>query len=322
MKLIPQFKHVLLWDRLLPIRGSSPQIRRLHAFADGRAVMLVGDFIESQERVQHWFVEITEAGVTAALVPDKVEARLKELQVQQAGADRWEDVDHWQPRSFSVDGRMGLLLSDKWIYVFEGIRQEPLSIQIENPFAKVPSDYRSGDVYFDPIVCGVSSNNSVPVILRHPDQDYDYACFLSLLEIDVAGRRARWLSRTADGHPIPLIFRPETQVSETPSTVGAFLDHVAWTGGEYLAYSIGSTPRPTYHGMGMNYSVLLRCKLACEEVALIHEEGDSVYGHILSSMDKVVLSPMSRRIRNGRQSLYDLKHDKPLAIELPRGYAS
>jgi hypothetical protein len=315
MKLNPKFKHVLQWDQLLSI-AESPQIRRLHAFANGRAVVLVGAFVRSIGRIQHWFVQVTKAGVTAALVPDQVTARFDDLKKQQQGSDRWSE------RSFSLGERVGLLLSDKWIYLFEDIHHEPLSIQIENPFAMAPS-YRSSHVpiSFDPVVCGVSTNNRVPVIFRHPDESYEYACFLSLLEIDIPARQARWLSKSAEGHPTPLIFRPRPGVNQSPSNVGTYLDHVAWTGSEYLAYSIGSNERPTYHGMGMDYAVLLRCTMDCEDVALIMEEGESVYGHILSSMDKVLLTPMFKSVRKDKQSLHDLEHNLSIAIELPRGYA-
>ena len=162
----------------------------------------------------------------------------------------------------------------------------------------------------------------MPVIFRHPDESYEYACFLSLLEIDVATRQARWLLKSVQGHPVPVIFRPRHEFNRTPSNIGTYLERVAWTGSEYLTYSIGSNERPTYHGMGMDYAVLLRCNRDCEDVTLIKEEGESVYGHILSSMDKVLLTPMFKSVRKGKQSFYDLKQKIPLAIELPRAYAS
>jgi hypothetical protein len=59
----------------------------------------------------------------------------------------------------------------------------------------------------------------------------------------------------------------------------------------------------------------------CEDVALIMEEGESVYGHIMSSMDKVLLTPMFKSVRKGKQSLHDLEHNLSIANELPRGYA-
>ena len=315
MKLKPQFKHLLQWGQLLSI-AEEPQIRKVHAFANGRAVVLVGSFIKSLGQIQHWFVEVTQDRTTASLVPDEVTARFDKLVEQQEGADRWS------LRSFSIGERLGLLLSDKWIYLFEDIHRKPLSIQIENPFETAKS-YRSssGPISFDPVVCGVTSCNKMPVIFRHPDESYDYACFLSLLEIDVVARKARWLSKSAKGHPIPLKFRPRSKLNEMPSNVGTYLNHVAWTGSEYLAYSIGSNERPTYHGMGMDYSVLLGCSIACKKVTLFNEEGESVYGHILSSMDKVLLTPMFKTVRKGKQSLYDLKQKIPVPVELPRGHA-
>ena len=315
MKLTPRFKHVLQWDRLsIP---ESPQIRSLHAFADGRAVLLVGAFDWSLQRIQHWFVQVTQAGVTACLVPDPVTARFDDLKQQQQGAARWS------VRSFQLGARLGLLLSDKWIYLFDDIHQEPLSLRIENPFAMAPS-YRSSHVpiSFDPVICGVSSGNTVPVIFRHPDESRDYACFLSLLEIDIEAGQARWLSKSAAGQPIPLVFRPRPVVNQSPSNIGTYLEHVAWTGSECLAYSIGSNERPLYHGMGTDYSVLLRCNGVGEDVSLIREEGESVYGRILSSMDKVLLTPMFKSVRKGKQSFYDLKQQTSVPIELPRGYAA
>ena len=147
MKLNLQFEHVMQWDQLLSIK-ESPEIGRLHAFADGRAVLLVGAFVWSVGRIQHWFVQVTKAGVTASPLPDQVTARFDDLKKQQQGSDRWSE------QSFLIDDRVGLLLSDKWIYLFDDIHQEPVSIQIENPFAMAPS-YRSSHVpiSFDPVVC-------------------------------------------------------------------------------------------------------------------------------------------------------------------------
>jgi hypothetical protein len=52
IKLKPQFKHALQWDQLLISSAGAPQIRKLHAFVNGCAVVLVGEFVRSLGRIQ------------------------------------------------------------------------------------------------------------------------------------------------------------------------------------------------------------------------------------------------------------------------------
>src|SRR5579862_7465337 len=80
MQLIPQFKTLLEWDALT---GGLPQIRKLHAFPDGSAILLVGNFVEAERVLRHWWIRVTQHGATAHRISDEVDARFDQLTAEQ-----------------------------------------------------------------------------------------------------------------------------------------------------------------------------------------------------------------------------------------------
>jgi len=287
-------------------------IPRLFPIGEGRAILWCVAFADT---VDYWFIEVSREKVSARQVPAEIVAQFDTMHA------RHEQVGDWFIRPFRLGDRIGILLADKLVYLFEGIHADPVAIPILNPFEQAPP-YRGGKLMpFSPAACGSTRDHRLPVIFKAPDASFDYTGCMSLLDIDVAGRTARWSARTADGHPVAVKYRAETVNIHAPEDRSSFLHDLCWTGTGMLVYSIGAHSRPGRRGLGMTYSVLLGCDSEGKQVRLLHEVDESCFGNVLSNPNQIVLEPLFRNgKRKGRQTLYDSATGVESPILFPHGF--
>lgn len=97
-----------------------------------------------------------------------------------------------------VDGRFGVLVGDRALYLFTSFDNEPERYAIENPF-NTPGDDAAKP--FVSVRAGVGRDSRVPVIFRHQNL-LDSQPYYSLLEIDNDRKSAQWIHRTATDLPL------------------------------------------------------------------------------------------------------------------------
>lgn len=126
------------------------------------------------------------------------------------------------PQSFRLQDRVGLLLSDRWAWLFDPLRgDEAVELSIEAPlptWAHARHENLQGACR--PQRCGETVDHRVPVSLQHPDADFDYTGYLSLLDVDVQAARARWSLLDAEGRSRSTL-RPTAMCPKPKFVIGA-----------------------------------------------------------------------------------------------------
>jgi hypothetical protein len=286
--------------------------QEIFPLASGRAVIWVST---SGTDSSPWLIEVSRDGNIYRKLPDSIVKRFEAM------TRRRQSEEDWFILPFQLGERLGVLLADRVIYLFDTIESDPVKIVIENPFALGKSIGSRGVAEpFSPTRCGSTRTHLLPVMFKDPGEWDDYTGFMSLLDIDVEARSARWTLATPKGHPKPIKFRKE--VATIDHHVGSFLHDLCWTGSELLVYSIGARSQPARFGMGMTYSVLLQCDKFGRKVRLLNEADEGCYGRMLHDSNRVLLEPLFKSgKRKGRQTLYDIKARIESPLTMPRGFS-
>jgi len=312
VKLIQDFVAAIDIVPLLPARYL--WFQEIFPLASGRALIWVSTHGNGSSPC---LIEVGIDGNRYRKLPDCILGRFEAIRKDRRSAD------YWFLRPFQLGERLGVLLGDEVIYLFDAIDSEPVEIGIANPFAPGKLTWsKEVDEPFCPIKCGSTRTNLLPVLFRDPNENFDYAGFMSLLDIDLEARSARWTLASPEGHPVPIRFKSETATIDCQGNVGSFLHDLCWTGSELLIYSIGARSRPDRFGLGMTYSVLLQSDGLGKNVRLLNEADESCYGRVLHDQNLVLMEPLFKSgKRRGRQTLYDIEAKIERPLGLPRGFS-
>ena len=223
-------------------------------------------------------------------------------------------------QSFRLGDRIGLLLSDRWLWLFDPLNDdEAVEIAIDSPLPTwAPASWPDNVAAYDVVRCGVTADHRVPVVLGHPAATHDYTAHLSLLDIDAQKRRAFWSLLDGKGRPVSVRYRPNPNFKGVEGHEGTYLCDLAWLGDRFRVFTIGNQ---THVGrQGMSYAAVLETGQRGEKPVLLHELDGGCYGGFDDDFD-VLLAPQSKSgRRKGKAALLTL----PVAAEeelAPRGYS-
>ncbi len=288
-------------------------VQRIHLLSDGSAVV----HLTSEERYdfkEHLAVlrdgKCRIIHEPAALTRARKECEEDPARVQNAHA-----------RSFQMGDRVGLLLSDRWLWLFDPLKgDEAVEMAIDSPLPTwAPASWPDNVATYKPVRCGPTTGHRVPVVLRHPAATHDYTAHLSLLDVDVEGRRARWSLLDGEGRPVSVGFRPNPNFRGVEGHEGTYLGDLAWLGDRLRAFTIGND---THIGrLGMRYAAVLETDPRGEKPVLLHELDEGCHGGFVDGVD-VLLAPLSKSgPRKGKAALLALPDCTEQELAAPRGYA-
>ncbi|HEY8878448.1 MAG TPA: hypothetical protein VIN03_12845 [Roseateles sp.] len=314
MKLKVSAEYVL--SPLAPLLGRAHAwVNRIHVLSDGSAVAHLSS-IDDDEFRDHLVVmrdgrlRVIHEPASLTLARERCEA----------DPDRRKGMF---AQSFRVQDRVGLLLSDRWAWLFDPLHgDEAVELAIEAPlptWAHARHENLRGA--YRPQRCGETVDHRVPVSLQHPDTSHDYTGYLSLLDVDVKAARARWSLLDAQGRPVTVPYEPNPNYEGMEGYGGAQIGGLAWLGDRLRVFNTGNSTHLGRMGHGTSCAVLETGPDGQAPVAL-RVLDESCHGCFVNGGDDVLLEPRFKTgPRKGKPSLLALSAGTEEALAPPRGYA-
>lgn len=290
-------------------------LRGVYPLSDGSAVLHLSTRQGPLGKGRTWLVAANANGVRPLPMTADLEARITECAQDPAT----KKATYGAPRSFQLGDRVGLLVADRWAWVFDPLGgSHPVELAIE-PLALAEGTLSPSS--YEPVRCGAGRDGRVPVIFRHPDAWPDYVCYLSALELDLDRGRGRWAVQSPTGGPIVVPYRVDPEdFNGVPQHAGTTLGDAIWLGDRFRLFTMGNR---SHHGrMGMSYVGVIDCDADGGNPRLVRDIDESAHGLFAADGRHLLLLPFTKKgPRKGKPSLIDLETgvETPLAI---RGLAS
>ncbi len=329
IKLTEQYSVELGMQDLL---SRSSTMTRFMPFRNGRAVVFGwggNEGVYGEGSQLYWLAEITRDGVSRKVLPFEITAHFNDI-ISRPTTGGGSQYAGQYIRAFKLGEKFGLLLASNIVYLFSDIDAQPQEIEIANNFsahsAKKHESFKEHD-HFTPEYCGNASGRFVPVIFSSPQDNKGNGRHVSLLEIDEAQGTAQWLHTRPDGSP------RTTQLADYEPYCGAGLGSAlsfgsppvlydcAWVDNHWLIYAAGFSH--VYQRYGMSPSVLTRNSADLALLGTVYDPGDAVFGRIASSLDRLLIHPLSKNgVRKGKASVYTFGDKTEHEVKLPKGCAN
>lgn len=288
----------------------------VHPLSNGSAVLHLSTRAEPIGEARTRLVVADERGLRPLEVPEEVAAR-----VEACGRDPvTKKASYGAPVSFQLDDRVGLLVADRWAWVFDPIGgSAPVPIAIE-PLTLAKRMSSPGS--YVPRRCGAGRSGRLPVIFAHPDAfSGGYACYLSVLEIDADQGRGRWTLQGAPGEPLFVPYRLNPGgFNGVPEYAGTTLGDALWLGDRFRLFTMGNVP---YGRLRMPYVTVLECDADGHDPRPVREVDESAHALFAADGRHMLLLPFTKKgRRKGKPSLIDLAADTetPLGVRGLAGY--
>ncbi len=291
---------------------SQAWVQRIHLLSDGSAVV----HLTSNERYdfQEHLAVLRDGKCRIIHEPASLKRARKECEADPA---REQNA---LSRSFQLGDRIGLLLSDRWLWLFDPLTDdEAVEMVIDSPLPTwAPASWPDNVATYKAVRCGPTTDHRVPVVLRHPAATHGYTAHLSMLDIDVESQRACWSLLNDKGRPVSVCYRPNPNFKGVEGHDGTYLCDLAWLGDRLRVFTIGNE---THIGrLGMRYAATLETDGRGEKPVLLHELDEGCYGGFDDDFD-VLLTPQSKSgPRKGKASLLAVPAGTEQELA-PRGYA-
>ena len=230
-----------------------------------------------------------------------------------------ESASYGAPVSFQVDERVGLLVTDRWAWLFDPRGDaEPVAIEI-TPLP--PAACILGKRSYIPVRAGASRDGRVPIILRHPDARPDYPSYLAMLEFDLDASTARWNARALADGPFMVPYRVDPEgPNDVSEHAGTSLGDAVQLGDRLHVFTMGSN---THYGrMGMQHPSALEADADGSNPRCLREIDESSHGLFSPDGRHMLLLPFFKSgPRKGEPSLddFDSGAETPLSL---RGLAA
>lgn len=207
-----------------------------------------------------------------------------------------------------IDGKFGVLVCDKYLYLFSNLNEQPEKYPIINPFTSPNGDVLRPCVS---VSFGNSKDHRTPVRFRHHNF-LDSTPYFSLLEIDYSQKTARWLHRQSNNLPLEIAYKT--------GGMGSELWDVFWTGHDYKVFSIGNSSN--YQRYGMSNSSLLSVDISGNVTHLDLDIEESCFGNMASDHDNLIITPLyEKKDRKGKQTIFSTLNQIEQSLALPRGFS-
>lgn len=295
------------------VEGDRGYLKGIHPLADGSAVIHLSTYIDGEFSTS--LVKVGNGSRELLPVPDAVGERVRECRRDEAT----RSASYGAPISFQVGERVGVLVADRWAWIVDpGGDNAPIEMALEPlPLATCTLGQRS----FIPVRAGVSLDQQVPVILRHPEARDDYPAFFATLKFDPQARAARWNASALTAGPATVPYRVDPEdFNGVPEYSGTTLGDVAGLRDRLRVFTMGN--RTHYGRMGMPYAAALETDTDGANPRLLREIDESSHGLFAPDGRHMLLLPFFKSgARKGKPSLIDLEAgtETPLAV---RGLAS
>lgn len=290
-------------------------LRGVHPLSDGSAVLHLTTRNSELKDRRTWLLVADEHGLRPLPIPAELDARITACREDPAT----ERASYGAPLSFQLGDRIGLLVADRWAWMFDPLGgSDPVEVAIE-PLA-LANGVIAAKCYL-PQRCGRGRDGRIPVIFRHPDAWPDYVCYLSTLEIDLDAGHGRWTLRSPTGEPIVVRYRVDPEdFNGVPEYAGTTLGDALWLGDRFRLFTMGNR---SHHGrMGMRYVSVIECDADGSNPRVVREIDESAHGLFAADGRHLLLLPFTKKgPRKGKPSLVDLDTgtETPLVV---RGLAS
>ncbi len=222
--------------------------------------------------------------------------------------------------SFQVGDRVGLLLSDRWLWLFDPARDDAsMEITIDAPLPTwAPESWPENVEAHHVVRCGTTVDHRVPVVLGHPAATHDYTAHWALLEVDAQTRRAHWSQLDGKGRTRTIRHALNPNYRGVEGHEGTYLCDLAWLGDRLRAFSIGNH---THIGrMGMAYTAVLETGAHGQNPVLLRTLDEGCHGAFIDE-DHVLLTPASKSgARKGQPALLEVATGAEIGLAL-RGHA-
>lgn len=225
-----------------------------------------------------------------------------------------------QAKSFQIGDRVGLLLSDRWLWLFDPLRgDEALEITIDSPLPIwAPKSWPDNVSAHSVVRCGTTVDHRVPVVLGHPAACHDYTAHWALLDIDVDAMRARWSQLDNAGWTRTIRYQLSPNYEGVEGHEGTYLCDLAWLGDRLRAFSIGNS---THIGrVGMAYTAVLETDAHGQKPVLLRSLDEGCYGDFLDGERALLIPANKSGIRKGKPALLEVTTGAEVDLTL-RGYA-
>jgi hypothetical protein len=288
-------------------------LKGIHPLADGTAVIHLSTYSHAQFSTS--LLRVGNGSRQVLPVPEAVSERVRQCREDEAT----RLASYGAPISFRVGERVGLLVTDRWAWLFDPSGDvEPIEIAIDPlPWASGITGQRS----YIPVRAGVSNEARVPIILRHPDARDDYPAFLATIEFDLPARTARWNATARAQGPATVPYRVDPDdFNGLPEYAGTTLGDAAWLGDRLRVFTMGN--RTHYGRMGMPYASALETDIDGANPRCLRDIGESSHGLFSPDGRHLLLLPFFKSgPRKGKPSLLDLDAGTELPLSV-RGLAA
>lgn len=288
-------------------------LKGIHPLADGSAVVHLSTYTEGEFETS--LIHVGDGFRRPLPVPDAIRACVSRCRKDEVT----EAASYGAPISFRVRERVGLLIADRWAWIFapDG-NTPPVAIEIAPlPLAACITAKRS----YIPVHSGVSHDGSIPIILRHPDARPDYPAYLAMLEFDLDAGTAQWNARALSDAPATVPYRVDPEgLNGVPEYAGSSLGDAVQLGDRLRVFTMGNN---THYGrMGMQHPSALETSIDGSSPRCLREINESSHGLFSPDGRHMLLLPFFKSgPRKGKPSLVDLDSGEETALHV-RGLAA
>ncbi|MBV8620839.1 MAG: hypothetical protein JOY84_18385 [Curvibacter sp.] len=294
------------------VNRPSAWVKRVHPLSDGSAVLHLTS-LERYDMREHLVVLRDGHCQVINEPPSLTQARL-------VCAEDPAREDQGLVQSFQIGDRIGLLLSDRWLWLFDPLQDDtPIEIAIDTPLPIwAPESWPDSVAAHRVARCGTTCDHRVPVVLGHPAATHDYTAHWALLDVDVESRRACWTQLGKQGQTQTIRYGLNSNFEGVEGHEGTYLCDLSWMGDRLRAFSIGN--RTHIGRMGMAYAAALEADAQGQGPVLVHPLDEGCHGAFIDS-GHVLLTPASKSgARKGKPALLDLASGTEIELTL-RGHA-
>jgi len=288
-------------------------LKGLHPLADGTAVVHLTAY--ANDEFETSLIHAGSGFRRPLAVPDAIRARMAQCRED----DTTKHASFGAPHSFRVGERVGLLVADRWLWIFDPYGDAPPT---EIALAPLPlAACITGKRAYIPERAGVTGNDRVPVIFRHPDASPDYPAYLVTLHVDVKAGTARWDKRALSDGPAIVPYRVDPEgINGVPEYAGSTLGDAVQLGDRLRVFTMGNH---THYGrLGMRHPSALEMASDGSDPQCLREIDESSHGLFSPDGQHMLLLPFFKSgPRKGKPSLVDLHSgvETPLSV---RGLAT
>ncbi len=288
-------------------------LQRIHPLSDGSAVLHLTS-CQGYDMREH-LVVLDNGRCHVIHEPRQLAQAREECAEDPARESRTQVV------SFQIGDRVGLLLSDRWLWMFDPLHgDEAVEIVIDAPLPLwAPESWPENVEAHSVVRCGTTVDHRVPIVLGHPAATHDYTAHWALLEVEREARRAHWTQLDQQGRTATVRYELNPNYKGVDGHEGTYLCDLAWLGDHLRVFSIGNS---THIGrVGMSYTTVLEADANGGKPSLLRSLSEDCYGAFIDAAHVLLTPARNSGARKGKPALLEVATGAEIELSL-RGHSN